>query len=273
MKSWGRVLLLVSFLLNGPAGFAEMTETEQALKKPQASSVQEAGKRWWRSNLFTEYSRVGIGDRKTTWKETAAGLIHFGERFIPYFEASRHERSGEADLAYSAGVYLKEQDSLTHAEAGIGTDTDYLYDSKVLLEREQRLSGGLYWKAGAKYLSYAENDVYVVSPGLVYYIGDHSLRFDYNVSFIESRGDAHFGSLKGNFQMTPEAALWAGAAYGRRLYDIHPIEASEQEGFIVFGGFEFKFLEDIFLRIGVSYAEEKPDFRKRGVEAGVSFRF
>lgn len=249
---------------------AEKIEAERKLTQASAA-VKGMGRTDW--SVFYEYGWVDVGSRSEAWRVSTGRLSYFGEREVPYLEARRLERGREVDTTLDAGCYFKLDDAVLHAEAGGGMGVDYVYRFQALLEYERKLQGTLFWKVGGRYLDYAAGEVYQVSPGLAYYFGDHSVAADYNVSFTEGRGDAHFVTLRANFRINERLSASAGIAVGQRLYDASELDASDQGGFIVFGGPEYRISESITLKLGLSYSEERPDFKKTGVTAGISMRF
>jgi hypothetical protein len=93
------------------------------------------------------------------------------------------------------------------------------------------------------------------------------------MSLVESRGLAHFGTVKGNFAIGKYFSWLIGAAVGRRLYDIFELPARDQFGYIGFTGIGINLYKGISARIGYAYGTEKPDFIKRSVFADLSLRF
>jgi hypothetical protein len=135
------------------------------------------------------------------------------------------------------------------------------------------LAGNLSWQAGYKYLNYSANDVHTAYPGLIYYFGDSYLGAFYNLSFTESRGAAQSALFKGNLALNRWVDLWFGAAVGERLYDINVLKAVDQNGYVIYTGFDFKINANLRLRLGFTYGKEEPAFISRSIDYGLILKF
>jgi len=224
---------------------------------------------------YYEYSAVKQDGRKGQWRLfTNTFGYSFANGFTPYFEADSWERFHNSGQLFNLGAYLKFKDfSYLHSEIGFGNDITYLPRFRFLQEYEHKLSGNLSWQAGFKYLHYPANDVYIGYPGLIYYFGDNYLSAFYNLSFTESRGAAQSALFKGNIALNKYIDVWFGAALGQRLYDIDLLKASQQYGYIIYSGVDFKVYKDLRLRLGFSYGREKPAFIVRSIDYGISVKF
>ena len=224
---------------------------------------------------FYEYSAVKQGGRKGQWRLfTNTVGYSFANGFVPYLEVDSWDRFHNSDQLFNLGAYLKFKDfSYFHSEIGFGNDITYLPRFRFLQEYEHKLSGGLSWQAGFKYLHYPVNDVYLAYPGLIYYFGDSYLSAFYNAGFTESRGAASSALFKGNLALNKFIDFWFGGAVGERLYDIDLLKSSKQYGYIMFAGIDFKVYKDLRLRLGYSYGMEKPAFIARSIDYGLSIKF
>ena len=192
---------------------------------------------------------------------------------IPYIEITHHERDRVSDITIAPGAYFVFKNSSLHVENGFGLDADYIYRYQATVEYEHRLIKTLNWKIGGRYLHYKEGDTILVYPGFIYYFGNHYVTANYGFSLTEGRSDAHWGSAKANIALTPELTTYLGAAIGQRLFDIYPIEAAKQGGFILFTGMEYRIFDHVKIRAGYSHSEEKPNFIKRSIDGGLTLTF
>jgi opacity protein-like surface antigen len=107
---------------------------------------------------------------------------------------------------------------------------------------------------------------------LIYYFGNNYIAAYYNLSHTQNRGKAQWGTLKGNFAVNDRLSFWIGQAIGERLYDIWILPASKQYGYIYFCGVDLRVTKSLNLQLGYSYSRERPDFLKRSLEFGLSFK-
>lgn len=221
-----------------------------------------------------EYGWVDQGDREGDWKMQSLTLGYAVGKFIPYVLAESWERFREEDYTLNAGAYYRiASRSYLHAQVGFGLQRDYLYRNLIRLEYEQPLAGRFNWFLGGRCLTYAQNDVYILYPGLIYYWGDSYAQFFFNDAFTESRGSAQSVQGKVFYALTSRLGAYAGAALGERLYDIFLLPAASQDGYIGFCGVECRLNNQARARVGYSYSHENPRFIKRSVEAGIFLTF
>lgn len=250
---------------------AEQADTYQKIK--EWTPFFGGGKKVFFDSDF-EYSFVNIGAHKFNWKLLTDRLMYLVRGQIPYVEFNWHERDRVSDLTIAPGCYFQFKDSSLHVETGYGLDTDYIYEFQTTVDYEHRLYKTLFGKVSTRYLHYKHaGDVFIVSPGFTYYFGDHFLTGNYGFSLTEARRAAHWGSLRLNLALLKQVTGYAGGAIGERLFDIYPIAAPKQGGFIIFTGLDFRILENVKAKTGFSYSEERPNFIKRSVEGGLSIRF
>ena len=251
---------------------SETTVAEEQAKRPRLIP-QEAGKLSLSS--YYDYGWVHLDSKTGKWGVSTTTLSYtMNDHLTPYLEISALDRFHQIDYTYNTGTYIKFKDlSSLRAEIGFGSDITYVYRFQTRLEYAHRLSGSLFWQTGYRYLNYADNDVFIGYPGLIYYFGDNYVTAFYNVSHTESRGNAQWGTVKGNFALNDRVSLWLGQAIGQRLYDIELLPASKQYGYIIFCGVDFKLTRALDLQLGYSYSMEKPDFIKRSLEFGLSSKF
>ncbi|MDD4202319.1 MAG: YaiO family outer membrane beta-barrel protein [Candidatus Omnitrophica bacterium] len=226
-------------------------------------------------HFYHEESTVKQGGRCGQWQITTfrVALLNKGLQF-PYFEATRHNRFGERDYNFDFGGYFKLAEGYARIEAGFGHDVSYTSKFRAAGEIEQKLLGTLFVNINAEYQRKPGAKVYIVSPGLIYYFGDHYIFLDYGLSIIESRGAANYGIAKANIRLMKNISFIGGFAIGERLYDIYGLDkASSEKGYIVFGGLEIKMNDDVAVRLGGSYSEEEPSFIKRSFEVLVKASF
>ena len=88
-----------------------------------------------------------------------------------------------------------------------------------------------------------------------------------------AREPASFGTVRGSFAITEFLRLYAGAAFGERLYDIYGHQATKEPGYILFIGLNTKVYKGISARAGYSYSAEDPKFIKRSLNFGLSAKF
>ncbi|MFH1593865.1 MAG: YaiO family outer membrane beta-barrel protein [Candidatus Omnitrophota bacterium] len=224
---------------------------------------------------YYELSWVKQGPRAGTW-ELFTNRIAYAHNNIhaPYVDISWYNRLDEEDYAVDIGYNFKLENSYGRAQIGFGSDTDYIYKFQSILEYNHRLCGNLYGKVASTYQTrYAAGDVFIGSPGLVYYFDNNYVSADYGVSFAYMRDPAQWGNVKGSYEINQDLAVFGGYAFGQRLFDILPIDSSKQDSYILYGGLTIKSLKYVECRVGLSYSEEEPSFIKRGVDFNVSAKF
>ena len=223
-----------------------------------------------------EYSRVHLSSGAQDWFLTTLNAAFPMSNMVPYVEVAEYDRNGINGYTYTAGSYFKMGKNILQVEAGGRSGANFLYRAETTAEYQYYLCENLYGKAKARYMSYGSNDVYVESPaGIVYYFGPHYVVADFDVSETERRGLAYWGTVKGNFVINNRLEIYAGTAVGQRLFDIDGItvDAGQQLGFITFLGLTFRVMENTQLRVGCSYSEEEPSFKKRSVDLALAVRF
>jgi YaiO family outer membrane protein len=241
----------------------------------EARPVWTAGRNIWRFDPSFEYSWIKQGGRKIRWKMFSQRLTYILQKDImPFVEMREYERASVKDYVADIGLDTRTEDSYSHAELGFGgTEIDYVYKFKSFLEYARRLKGTVFLKIGQEFLHYAANNVSVFSPGIVYYFGDNYVMWDYNVSITTHRDPAQWTTLKGSLRCMKALDAWGGVAIGERLYDILSLGSTKQYSYIFFSGLTWRLTEDVSVRLGGSYSQEKPSFIKRSIDAGVSIRF
>lgn len=268
-----RLLLFLLIMLSCACAFAAEVEIEREIRKgiPRFEKADEE-----KVSLSSEYeySWVKQGARKGNWRILTNRIAYLNNNLQAfYIEPTVYERLGVRDTGIDFGSYFKLKDGYLHAGAGFGADhVNFIYRSKAFLELEQKLVKQVYLNLDSKFLNYAAGDVYLFSPGLVYYFGDNYLLAGYGISFTEGRGSAQFGKLKGNFALNSKIHLWSGVALGQRLFDIETIKADEQYGYILFAGLDFIITKNIVFRLGGSYSKERPSFIKRSIDFGLTIK-
>jgi YaiO family outer membrane protein len=247
---------------------------QQTQRKPEIQEITSQDKKILVS-AYNDYGWVKQGAEKGQWALTTATVGFTGHpSFSPYFEIDLWDRLGIHDYTANAGSYFKFKDnSFLNAEIGFGGDVNYLYRFKSQLEYQHKLIQTLFWSLGGRYLNYPSNDTYIIYPGLIFYFGNNDISIYYNHSVTESRGQASSGIIRGNFVINNRLSLYAGAAAGERLFDIFELPASEQFGYIGFGGLNFRLTGWLTARTGFSYSTEKPSFIKRSLEFGLTAKF
>ena len=257
--------------------FADTAEVENYVQNsaPESAAVtKEPPSDRFYAQSYYEYSHVNQGYRKGLWKVFSERIAWLHKDLpCPYIDVTVHERLGETDYAYESGAYFKIEQGYFHGAVGFSSDRDFLYTWRILAEIEKNLIPDLNWHVYTRFSHYGSGDVLLLSPGLIYYFEDNYLMLHYGISFTENRGDAQFVSAKLSLSVTENSSFFAGAALGRRLYDIFLLDASEQDGYILFTGIETRCNDDISLMFGYSYGEEDPAFIKRSLSAQVKVKF
>lgn len=266
------VLIICAFLWPHIVAAAEQVEIEKNIKEQKPILTQQNFHYLFYPNY--EYSWIKQGSRKGNWKILTAhvALMH-NNLESPYFEFTQHDRFREIDDTFNIGSYFKIKDDYLRIEAGFGKDVDFIYKNEAIIEYDHLLVKKLFVETRASYLNYPENDVYIFSPGLIYYFGNNYVNLSYNMSFTESRDMAQWGVLKGLFAINEKLRVWTGTAIGERLYDVFPRKASEQYSYIGFATFEYKITNNIGFNLGYSYSMEKPKFIKRSLNTGLFIKF
>lgn len=263
-------------LLTASHAFAagEVVVEEQAKEKTANLMPKETNEKWYLSSYY-DYGWVEINSKKGSWTVLTNNVAYsVNNRFTAYLEENTLDRFGQKGYTVNVGAYFKFPDySYLRPEIGFGKDADYTYSSQARVEYGHRLVRNCYWQLGSRYLNYSAGDVFIVSPGLIYYFGNNYVSVFYNTSHTEGRGNAQWGTIRGNFYLNDRLSAWLGTAVGERLFDIELLPASEQYGSIAFGGIDWKLTKDIHLKLGASYSEEKPYFSKSSFEAGLSCKF
>lgn len=222
---------------------------------------------------FYEPSEVLTGSRTGRWAEITNGFAYQHKNLTGYASVSHFNRYDNIDYTANIGSYVNLKDQYAHMEIGFGWLTQYMYKIQVITEYAHKLYKELFWQLGYSYRGY-DDDSHIVYPGLVYYFGDSYMSADWGINYIEDRDTGYYGSVKGNFAITRSVELWSGAAFGERLYDIYGFHASEEEGFILFGGITLKLFNDrLYLKLGGSYGEEEPKFIKRSLIFSAQVKF
>lgn len=265
------LVLSAACLLSAFPARAERPEIESSIRRE--ASRPEPGSGRIRLDSSYEYGDVKIDSREADWTLFTGRLTYSGEDLSPYFETEIYQRSRVEDQKLLAGADWALDGGSAGLKAGFGLDADFISRFELSGQLERRLQDSLYWSCSGRYLDYAAGDVGIVSPGLAYYFGDHSLGAQYNVSVTESRGTAQWASLQGRFVFQP-VSFFGGAAAGQRLFDIDALESSEQNGYILFAGLEYSLHDSAKIRFIYDQGREKtPKFEKRGYTLSVSIRF
>ena len=234
------------------------------------------------AHSYYEYGWVKQGSRKGNW-QTWQTRIAYLEENVPaiYADITKHRRMGVDDYTIDIGSYKKVNKGYIHGGAGYGGpggDQDFIYRFKAFLEVEQQLVGNLKLNLDTKYMHYPKSeettgDVFLLSPGLVYYFGNHYVSAEYGISLNTERGSASFGIVKSYFVINEHIGIYSGVAIGQRLYDIFPVAAAKQGGYILYSGLDIGVYKHLKLRIGGSYSQEGKRFIKRSIDCGGVIRF
>lgn len=222
-----------------------------------------------------DYGQVDLPGREELWKvfKTRVACLYRGLEF-PYMEVSGYSRSGRKDYTYNIGGCYNFGRSYANIEAGWGQDVSYVYKFKTSAEYTHPWVGNLHIREGYKFLRNLSEDVHILSPGLIYYFGNHYILLYYNAGFNNKRGTSHWGHLKADFKVRERLDVWMGMACGQRLYDISESrKAHNQNGLVIFGGSKYELFKDLFLNITLLYGEEEGDFFHRSIETGLSYKF
>lgn len=265
--------LTVVFCLSSPQwAFSDQVGVSEGLREWTPFVSAQNDKKWIASSDY-EYSFASLNGQPIVWRQWSNEFMYALKDHKPYLDFNYYERNGNENDAINFGDYIPFKDSLLHVETGFGINPDYLYRFQLSYEYQHKLAGGLYGKIGDRYFDYPVGNVLVNSAGLIYYFGESYLMADYDFSITESRGLAQWGTAKWNSQLTPKLDAWTAVAAGERLYDVIPLDASDEAGYILLIGADFRLIKDLKLRLGYSYSVEHPSFIKRSVDAGVALRF
>jgi|GEM_PF-6187871 len=271
MRKISLILLLIFFysFLNS---YAEQISTEEKIRQIPLFFKE---KKKLEIYSYYEYSWVKINSRKTNWKEYGQRFSFiFDELNLAYLEINNYQRQGIKDYALAAGFIFRFQDAYLFGELGHGgSNIDFLYNLKTSLEYAYKIKDFIYFKNGFRYLNYKQNDVYILSLGPEYYKDNNYFTTDYNISFTESRGSAHFFTFHSNYAVNQKIILCLGAAVGQRLYDIEEISASKQLGYILYTKLIFELKKDLKLSLGYSHSYESSSFRKKSAQISCTFKF
>lgn len=266
----------VLFLALSVTARAERPEAESSVyrQRPFAAAPATAAEDAFRFDSSYEYGDVRIGTRDTQWTLYTGRLTRLDGPSSYYLETEWYERSRVDDQKVSIGADRILEDGSAGVKAGLANDADFISRFNLMGEVEKRLAGTAYWRFSGQFLDYKVGQVGLLSPGLSYYFGDHSIGASYNVSFTEGRGSAQWGSIRGRAALSPTVSVFGGAAVGRRLFDIDALSASQQEGYIVYAGVDLRLADELRLSFVYDHGrEETPDFIKHGYTVFLSARF
>ncbi|MFA5143060.1 MAG: hypothetical protein WC522_02665 [Candidatus Omnitrophota bacterium] len=260
---------------------AEPGETEKMLRRitPPISVIKEMEveakpKDQWYFDSFYEPSLILQGNKTGRWGELTNTFGYAHQNIQGYFSVSEYDRFGNNDYNANFGSYINMKNSYLRLESGFGWNVNYTYDFQAIGEYAHKLIKDVFWQVGYNYRMYrTSGDSHNVYPGLIYYFGGHYIAANYGIGWIESRDDAHFGVIKGDFKITDFLRLSGGTAFGERLYDIFGRHAHSETGYIVFSGLSLNLYKGITCRVGCSYGTEKPKFIKRSLNFGLNFKF
>ncbi|HLD36398.1 MAG TPA: YaiO family outer membrane beta-barrel protein [Planctomycetota bacterium] len=263
--------LIILLTIYAGLGFADETGPNGLSKEPPtAEPVKNTDKLTLGINY--EYGMLKHGQ----WTSLNLSLAYLTDKSLlqtPYLEISEFDRLDKKDYTIELGSYYKFKDASGYFGAGLGVDVDYVYKSKISADYTNRLVNNYFGKISAKYLQHDNGDVAIISPGLVYYFGDHYLDADYNVSFTAERGSAGWFKVAGNFAFNETTKCRFGAMAGQRLYDINLANASSQKAYIISAGIDYASSPELNLRLGISFSREEPSFIKRGLDTGLALKF
>jgi YaiO family outer membrane protein len=268
------LILLFTFLIN--VCFAEQIVTERQLKQMPPSAVvvqEEKTKEKFFAYAFYEPSDVVIGSNNGTWNEITEAFGYMHKNFSLYLATSQLERLHEWDYTINAGTYFNFKDYYFHEEIGFGEDVTYIYKFQNVFELSHRLYKSLYWQIGYTYRHYLGDDSHLISPGLTYYFGNNYISAYYGMPIIETRGNGNLGTIKGDFEIMEPLHLQGGVTVGQWLYDIYGYDASDEGGYILYAGLNWRIYKEVHVMAGYSYGTEDPRFIKRSFDFSVSAKF
>ncbi|MDD5454595.1 MAG: YaiO family outer membrane beta-barrel protein [Candidatus Ratteibacteria bacterium] len=275
MKIYSLLVIFLIILISPAASSPETSDAESSVKEKEIKvNLPKKGKFYLSS--YYDYGWVNQNAREGRWTEWTNTISYtVNDYFTPYAEVNNFQRFDSQYYTLGLGSLLRfEDNSSWDAQIVFGSDIDYVYSFQGRIKYEHRMFGNYFWTLGYRYSDYADNDVFITYPGLIYYFGDNFLSATYNNTFTETRGVAHSGTLKGYFVLNENLNFWLGTAAGERLYDIdETLNASAQSGYIIFTGLDYSIFEAASLILGFSYSQEEPDFIKRSLQLGLSFKF
>ena len=273
MKSANCKTVALTLLWLSGMGWADELQNYFSIKDWTPYFGGEVGQTYVSGNF--EYDSVHLAlNNQVDWYASDVQISHVFTNATPYLDLAYYQRDGVGDYALTAGSYFKLGSDLLQVEAGAGLNIDFIYEFQSTVEYQYLLFHNFYWKMRARYMHYdAAGDVWVMSPaGMVYYFGDNYLTADYDFSSTAGRGTAQWGSIKADFTVSPRWGFYTGAAAGERLFDMSELPASMENGFILFAGCRFRFLNRAQLSTGVSYSQEQPTFIQRSIDAALSIK-
>ncbi|MDD5354485.1 MAG: YaiO family outer membrane beta-barrel protein [bacterium] len=277
MKTYSRLIAGLLLLATSQMVWAEEQPVpewqEQVLEWQMREKNLQAG--GFSTSIYNEIGRVTIGERNGLWRTTTADFSYtLNQGWTPYLEAVAFRRFGEQDYTWSLGTYgkLSEADYI-QLEAGFGTNRDYIYKWQAQGEYDHKLARNIFGAIGYRYRDYETIKVNIIYPGLIYYFGDNYASAYVNLAHTSERGTAKSVTLKSSFLIRQLLHVWLGTSFGERLYDVHTLPASDQEGYIIFYGLDVNVTKFLNVRLGSSYGREKPDFVIRSIDAGLAVKF
>ncbi|MGE5307754.1 MAG: YaiO family outer membrane beta-barrel protein [Deltaproteobacteria bacterium] len=237
--------------------------------------IREPGK--WAVSSYYDRSTVKLRQREGNWAVLANTATYApNDLLTAYVSANLVDFFRNVDSAGDLGAYLKFKDAAyLRAEIGFGGDVDYIYHFQTRLEYEHRLFGKMFWQTGARYLDLTKNDVYTAYPGLIYYWGGKNyVTAFYHYVYTQDFSGAEWVSARGNCAITKRLSVWLGAARGNRIYNIELLPSSKQQyGYLYLGGLDLKISRGVDIKLGYSYARQKPTVTRHGIQAGVLVEF
>ncbi len=253
---------------------ADRAPAMRVIKAPPEEEPVYAEKVYLHS--FYEIDRVKQGSKKGYWQTWTSRIAYLNHNLQqPYIDFTEYKRFSEENYNLEAGTYFKLKNGYIHGGVGFGdfVETNFTYQWKGFLEVEYNLFSTLYMNVEGKYLQKNPDNVYVLTPGLVYYFGDHYITAVYGATFIESRGEGNFGTFKGSFMVTGHINVYGGTAIGEWLYDIYGLKASKEFGYIFFAGINVNIMKNSKLMLSGSWAHENPEFDSCGINVGLLGKF
>ena len=267
------VLLLLGISLNAFAAGSDVEVKKEVLKN-QPNAEEPAKEHVFVSSFF-DYGAVELPSGGQTWTVLTARAAYLYKNLqLPYFQFSRYSRGGNDDYTYDLGGYYRIKRSYINVETGAGSSADYVYKYKFIGELSHPLYKYLYMRERYKFLLYKNENFNILSPGLIYYFGNHYVDAEYDASISSNRGVASWGSLKLNLNFFETADFWIGGSVGERIYDVEALPAAANEfGYIIYGGFRFSPMKNFFFSTTILYANENPNFNHRSIIAGLYYKF
>jgi len=268
------IILLVSGIpLCASAAGSDIEVKKDALKN-QPKAEESAKERVFISSFF-DYGTAELPSGDQTWTALMARAAYLYKNLqLPYFQFSRYLRGGNANYTYDLGGYYKIKRCYLNVETGAGSSVDYIYKYKFFGEFSHPIYKTLYLRERYKFLLYKNENFNILAPALVYYFGNHYIEAEYDAEFSSQRGYAQWGSAKFNLNVFKTADIWIGGVVGERVYDILALPSAVDEfGFIVYSGFRFSPVKNLFFSTTISYAQEDPSFKHRSIIAGLYYKF